>query len=108
MATDPHFGTKIRKRRQELGLTQAELAERISVDRTTVANWERGRHFPLRYQGAIESALSINLSQPDPREASQDELDAAIASTRQTLDRLIAMRDGETGSDANGDEPRAS
>lgn len=37
------------------------------VNRTTVANWEAGKHFPSRYQGAVESVLGISLSgEQDP------------------------------------------
>lgn len=36
----------IAKRRNELGLTQAQLAERLDVDSETVSRFERGRHAP--------------------------------------------------------------
>lgn len=61
MATDPGIGTKIRKRRQELGLTQAQLADRVGADESSVINWESGRHFPKRKLGAIEAVLGISL-----------------------------------------------
>ena len=57
-------GVKIRKRRQVLGMTQQELADKLHVAKSTVANWERGKHFPLRYLGAVENALGIDLD-PD-------------------------------------------
>lgn len=62
MATDPPIGTKIRKRRQVLGLTQDDLAARLNVSRSTVANWESGKHFPLRYLGRVESVLGVSLN----------------------------------------------
>lgn len=34
------------KRRQELGLTQEALAEKIGVSVVTIAAWERGRRYP--------------------------------------------------------------
>ena len=58
------LGVKIRKRRQVLGMTQQELADKLHVAKSTVANWERGKHFPLRYLGAVEVALGIDLD-PD-------------------------------------------
>lgn len=62
MATDRTIGTRIRKRRQVLGMTQDDLAAQLHVSRSTVANWESGKHFPLRYLGAVEHVLGIDLS----------------------------------------------
>jgi transcriptional regulator with XRE-family HTH domain len=39
---------KIRKAREHAGLSQQELADRLSVTRTSVINWERGHTRPLR------------------------------------------------------------
>jgi transcriptional regulator with XRE-family HTH domain len=39
---------KIRKAREYAGLSQQELADRLSVTRTSVINWERGHTRPLR------------------------------------------------------------
>ena len=38
------FGSKVRARREADGLTQAELAARVALDRTTVSSIETGRH----------------------------------------------------------------
>ena len=38
----------IKERRRELGLTQRELAERMGVDQSSVANWETGATGPHR------------------------------------------------------------
>ncbi len=54
-------GKLIRKRRQALGMTQSKLAAEVGVDRSAVSNWERGRHFPLRFQGKVEEVLGISL-----------------------------------------------
>lgn len=40
------FGEFIQSRRKELGLTQAELAERLNVTAKAVSRWERGVGFP--------------------------------------------------------------
>ncbi len=40
------LGSGIRKRRQALGLSQDELAERIYATRQSVSNWENGRTCP--------------------------------------------------------------
>ena len=39
-------GNQIRKRRQALGLSQEELAQRLYVSRVTVSHWETGRTLP--------------------------------------------------------------
>lgn len=62
----PDFGRRIRLRRQALGLTQEELAERVGVDPSSVISWEKQRHKPARWQGKIEAVLGISLSPDAP------------------------------------------
>jgi transcriptional regulator with XRE-family HTH domain len=69
MAKETTTGTRIAKRRQVLGLTQQELADRIGVDRVTVANWEINKHFPQRYLGKVEDVLGITIPVPEPEAA---------------------------------------
>lgn len=38
--------TLARRRRQELGLTQAQLAERLGIWQGSLANWELGKREP--------------------------------------------------------------
>lgn len=40
------IGNQIRERRQKLGLSQDELAQRLYVSRVTVSHWETGRTLP--------------------------------------------------------------
>ena len=40
------FGKFIMERRKQLGMTQAELAEKINVTDKAVSRWERGLGFP--------------------------------------------------------------
>lgn len=40
------IGINIKTLRQQMGLSQSELAENINVKRTTVGSWERGRTEP--------------------------------------------------------------
>lgn len=69
MGADPAAtGTRIRKRRQVLRMTQEDLAAALGVSKSTVANWERGKHFPLRYLGAVEATLGVSLDTPSPRD----------------------------------------
>jgi transcriptional regulator with XRE-family HTH domain len=35
-------GKKIKKRRQKLGMSQYELADKVGYSRSAVANWENG------------------------------------------------------------------
>ena len=36
----------IKQKREDAGLTQNQLSERLSIDRSTVAKWETGEAFP--------------------------------------------------------------
>lgn len=40
------FSTQVKRYREEMDLTQEELAEKIYVTRQTVSNWENGRSYP--------------------------------------------------------------
>ena len=40
------IGQKLREARQERGLTQEELSERLHVSRQTISNWENQRSYP--------------------------------------------------------------
>jgi len=40
------FGHRIQKRRQELGITQEELADRVNLSRTHMGHIEQGRRSP--------------------------------------------------------------
>jgi transcriptional regulator with XRE-family HTH domain len=46
METDGQLGERIRARRHEVGLTQAEVAVRASVSPTYLSDVERGRRIP--------------------------------------------------------------
>ena len=46
--------SNLKRRRDELGLTQAQLARELDVDVITISRWERGVHPIPRY---IELAL---------------------------------------------------
>lgn len=49
------IGNVIQKRRKELNITQELLAEQLNVSRSTISNWETGRHYP-----DIEMIVSIS------------------------------------------------
>jgi transcriptional regulator with XRE-family HTH domain len=55
------LGERIKKRRIELGLTQAEAAKRLAVNSRTVLNWEIGRYDPpIRSMPTILSFLGYD------------------------------------------------
>jgi len=41
-----NLGDKLREYRRIHGLSQNKLAERLGIDETTVAGWEKGKHQP--------------------------------------------------------------
>jgi transcriptional regulator with XRE-family HTH domain len=52
------FGHRIQKRRQELGITQEELADRLDLSRTHMGHIEQGRRSPsLEVLNKIAKAL---------------------------------------------------
>lgn len=40
------FGNYIKEQRNNLGFTQAEIAEKLHVTRQTISNWEKGESYP--------------------------------------------------------------
>ena len=53
-------GERIRLRRMLLGLSQRELARRLSVDPSTVRRWEAGKRVPARhYMVSIDEVLKL-------------------------------------------------
>lgn len=60
------IGRAIRHARQRQRLTQQQLADEIGVDRSAVSAWERGLHFPQRFEGLLEEVLGIRLDDIEP------------------------------------------
>ncbi|OGG34820.1 hypothetical protein A2363_00025 [Candidatus Gottesmanbacteria bacterium RIFOXYB1_FULL_47_11] len=55
------FGHRIQKRRQELGITQEELADRLNLSRTHMGHIEQGRRSPsLEVLNKIAKALKTS------------------------------------------------
>ncbi len=58
------LGRNIAERRKALGLTQAELAEKLGADTVTVSRFERGSHLPsLQRLERIADTLGIPLAE---------------------------------------------
>lgn len=61
MPAEPAIGQRIMRRRQALDMSQEDLALAVGVTRSTVSNWEVGKHFPKKYLGKVEAVLGISL-----------------------------------------------
>ncbi len=55
-------GAKARQRRKQIGLTQADVASRLGVQRTTVVAWEQGENPQLRYAAGLADLLGLSLN----------------------------------------------
>ena len=78
------LGDLIRRRRQEQGLTQQQLAAAVRVHVSSVISWESGEHKPVRKLGAIEKVLGP-LDAGEPPSSSAEE---ALDSMQRELDAL--------------------
>jgi transcriptional regulator with XRE-family HTH domain len=67
------FGEAIKQKREQLGMTQQDLAERLFVSRQTICRWENGSRCPdLIMAKKIAMVLGISLDEIIPGEAVQD------------------------------------
>ena len=67
------FGQAIKEKREKLGLTQQELAEKLFVSRQTVCRWENGTRCPdLIMAKKISIVLGIAMDDLIPTDAVQD------------------------------------
>ena len=58
------FGDAVRKRREELGLTQEDLAEKAAIHRTYLSDIERGsRNVSLINIERLAAALGMHISE---------------------------------------------
>ena len=67
------FGEAIKQKREQLGMTQQDLAEKLFVSRQTVCRWENGSRRPeLVMAKKIAMVLGISMDELIPGEAVQD------------------------------------
>lgn len=62
------IGARVRSARWRLGLTQAELAEKVGLDPRTIRNVEQGRYRPS--QASLRRLWSVLDSRPFPSDSS--------------------------------------
>lgn len=82
------LGTFLQARRKELGLTQAQLAEKLHVTDKAVSRWERGVGLPdINLLEPLSQALEVSLTELiraqriESDTLSKDAADAAVADT---------------------------
>ncbi len=106
-------GERIARRRQEMRLTQRDLADRLGVSRGTIANWERGKHFPLRYRYLVEQVMGISLDETPglPKIVAANLDDPRVAElwrtslpeqTRLEMITFLLEKDRQTGTSGGG------
>ena len=67
------FGEAIKEKRESLGLTQQDLAEKLFVSRQTVCRWENGTRCPdLIMAKKIAMVLGISMDELIPGDAVQE------------------------------------
>ena len=67
------FGEAIKQKREQLGMTQQDLAEKLFVSRQTICRWENGSRCPdLVMAKKIAMVLGISMDELIPGEAVQD------------------------------------
>jgi transcriptional regulator with XRE-family HTH domain len=110
---DPHvIGSRIARRRHQLRWSQVELARRLGVSPSTVANWERGVSYPSKKLGLVEQVLGITLDddpvpEPDIVPAGLREHVREIFPDRERAERVeaaieAALRDERPARGPNG------
>ena len=83
------FGEKLKKLRNESGLTQDELAERLYVTRTAISKWETDKGYPnIESLKAIASFFSITV---DDLLSSDEILTIADEEQKQARKRFIDL-----------------
>jgi transcriptional regulator with XRE-family HTH domain len=113
MDRDPRAtGARIAKRRHQLGWTQVELAARIGVSPSSVADWERGVSYPKKKLGKVEEVLGVRLDdepQPDPALPTPVEMERLRAHIREVLGgRAAAVEDAMDAALDGSPRPRRS
>jgi len=89
------FGSFVQARRKELGMTQAELAEKLYVTPKAVSRWERGVGFPdIKLLQPLSDALQITIVELMHTERIEKEMSKEDASSlvTETVDQIQQRR----------------
>jgi transcriptional regulator with XRE-family HTH domain len=82
----PELGSNIRRRRDEIGMTQSTLAAKAGVKRTSIANMERGAQAILVHQLLnIAKALKVSPTTLIPKDAPKSKPTVELPDEVQTL-----------------------
>lgn len=106
-----HLGEQIRAWRDQAGLSQAELAERIGVQLITVSRWERGVSTPYpRNVEAIRAVTQIDAPATAKDRAPIYGLAERVAALEATVARLaeVVLPANGAGSDPRDPVPAKS
>lgn len=89
-------GRNIKERRSALGLTQAQLAERLGVDTETLSRFERGKHSPtlknlVRLAGLLQTTVADLLVEKQHKPSEAATIMSAWLAPLGSEDRAFAM-----------------
>ena len=88
-----NIGNKISSARRELGITQVELAEKMSVTRQTVSRWESGTALPdVEKVSQIASILNVSCDYLLNEEAISSNVDTNEPSISRLLENSIGKK----------------
>jgi transcriptional regulator with XRE-family HTH domain len=82
-------GMAIKRGRERLRMTQAQLGDAIGVTQKTIDNWEHDRRYPKSAIGALENVLGISLDDGTAATATLEPTDlweAAVLADRDLSD----------------------
>ena len=81
-----NIGNKISSARRELGITQVELAEKMSVTRQTVSRWESGTALPdVEKVSQIASILNVSCDYL----LNEETISSNVDTNEQSISRLL-------------------
>ena len=98
----PPLGLQVKRARERLRMTQAELGNAVGVTQKTIDNWEHDRSYPKSSIGALEEVLGVPLGEQPPEPAAARPADDLV---RQQLIQLERMADELRAQLGDGDAP---